>query len=234
MMLRLGSGPQRPIPDSRSAQRWKLEIGSRTLKSIVVVGMLAGLAVANVSCGRGSESPADDTSSDGIAVITKAGAVERLLERTAPHVPDTAAAPSFVVDPGWPKPLPNNWRLGQIGGLFVDRHDTIWVYHRPRSLSTTEAGALDEPALDLVQGSHVLGPGGVVLRIGQVLVGARVAVELLVDVADAVLPQRGLPGRGRQLVGEDAEKKWPCDDRQCGGAAEETYLSLSWGITASF
>ena len=68
-------------------------------------------------------------------MIDKAGAVERMLERTAPHVPATAVAPSFVVDPGWPKPLPNNWRLGQIGGLFVDRHDNVWVYHRPRSLS---------------------------------------------------------------------------------------------------
>ena len=30
------------------------------------------------------------------------------------------AAPKFEIDASWPKPLPNNWILGQIGGIFVD------------------------------------------------------------------------------------------------------------------
>src|SRR5688572_192976 len=118
------------------------------LRSLAIAGMLAVVAVSTASCARGGSEPAaGDSGSDGLATITKAGVVERMLERSAPHATG-AAAPSFVVDPGWPKPLPNNWRLGQIGGLFVDRHDTIWVYHRPRSLSTTEAGALDAVAKD--------------------------------------------------------------------------------------
>src|SRR5687767_2593294 len=117
-------------------------------KSIVVAGVLGAVALVNMSCAAGSEPRTRDGESDGATVIDTAGVVERMLERTAPHVPATATAPSFVVDPGWPKPLPNNWRLGQIGGLFVDRHDNIWVYHRPRSLSTTEAGALDAVAKD--------------------------------------------------------------------------------------
>jgi hypothetical protein len=29
--------------------------------------------------------------------------------------------PGFEVDPGWPKPLPNNWLIGQVGGIAVDR-----------------------------------------------------------------------------------------------------------------
>jgi DNA-binding beta-propeller fold protein YncE len=143
-MLHFRSNSQRPIPNAQTPQHWRVEIVSGTLKSIVVAGMLSAVTVA--SCARGPEAPPGN--SEGIAVITKAGAVERMLERTAPHVPDTAVAPSFVVDPGWPKPLPNNWRLGQIGGLFVDRKDTIWVYHRPRSLSSTEAGALDAAGKD--------------------------------------------------------------------------------------
>lgn len=28
--------------------------------------------------------------------------------------------------------------------------------------------------------------------------------------------------------------KWPCDDTQCGGAAEETYTGLNWGLTGAF
>src|SRR5688572_13797822 len=120
----------------------------RQFTSIVVAGLTGVVAVAMMSCARGSESRAANAAADGMTVINSAGVIERMLERTAPHAPETAQAPSFVVDPGWPKPLPNNWRLGQIGGLFVDRHDTIWVYHRPRSLSSTEAGALDAAGKD--------------------------------------------------------------------------------------
>ncbi|MHB8873430.1 MAG: hypothetical protein ACYC8T_07055 [Myxococcaceae bacterium] len=29
-------------------------------------------------------------------------------------------------------------------------------------------------------------------------------------------------------------QKWPCDDAQCGGAAEETYSGLTWGVSAAF
>ena len=47
------------------------------------------------------------------------------------------AVPKFEVDPFWPKPLPNNWMLGQIGGTFVDSHDHLWITTRPRSLDDT-------------------------------------------------------------------------------------------------
>ena len=68
--------------------------------------------------------------------------MDRLAERSAPRLSTGATAPSFVVDPTWPKPLPNNWRIGQVGGIAVDRHDNIWVYHRPRSLSSSAAAGL--------------------------------------------------------------------------------------------
>ena len=49
--------------------------------------------------------------------------------------------PQYQVDAPWPKPLPNNWLIGQVGGLAVDKHDHIWVNQRPRSL-TDDRGAL--------------------------------------------------------------------------------------------
>jgi hypothetical protein len=52
----------------------------------------------------------------------------------------TGKTPGFVVDPSWPQPLPNNWLLGQVGGLYVDQHDHVWVYQRARTLTTDEAG----------------------------------------------------------------------------------------------
>jgi hypothetical protein len=35
--------------------------------------------------------------------------------------------PKYQVDPSWPKELPNNWIMGQVGGMAVDRQDHIWV-----------------------------------------------------------------------------------------------------------
>lgn len=56
-----------------------------------------------------------------------------------------ADVPRFAVDPAWPKPLPNDWIVGEIGGLTVDSHDHIWVYQRPRSLTDDERGAAVDP-----------------------------------------------------------------------------------------
>ena len=43
-------------------------------------------------------------------------------------------APRLKVDPSWPKPLPDNWVIGQIGGIAVDSRDHVWVLQRPRSV----------------------------------------------------------------------------------------------------
>ena len=56
-----------------------------------------------------------------------------------------AEGPAFKVDPQWPKPLPNNWILGQVGGMTVDAQDNIWVFQRPRSLTDDEKGATLNP-----------------------------------------------------------------------------------------
>jgi DNA-binding beta-propeller fold protein YncE len=53
--------------------------------------------------------------------------------------------PRFQVDPFWPKPLPNNWILGQVSGIATDRYDRIWVVHRPASLTPRERAAEQNP-----------------------------------------------------------------------------------------
>ncbi len=53
--------------------------------------------------------------------------------------------PQFAVEASWPKPLPNNWIIGQIGGIAVDSHDHIWVLQRPGSLTDDERGAALNP-----------------------------------------------------------------------------------------
>src|ERR1700681_3308649 len=76
-----------------------------------------------------------------INVLKTNGSLDRLLKKTGVYnASATGKTPGFVVDPSWPQPLPNNWLLGQIGGLYVDQHDHIWVYNRPRTMTTDEAG----------------------------------------------------------------------------------------------
>jgi DNA-binding beta-propeller fold protein YncE len=61
------------------------------------------------------------------------------------HAENTGGVPQFQVDAFWPKPLPNNWILGQVSGITVDRFDRIWVVQRPRSLSPRERAAEQNP-----------------------------------------------------------------------------------------
>jgi hypothetical protein len=47
--------------------------------------------------------------------------------------------PMFVVDPSWPKPLPNHWVQAMTIGLSMDSHDNIWIVHRPQTLEQKES-----------------------------------------------------------------------------------------------
>ena len=72
----------------------------------------------------------------GVSTVTAQG----------PGARTTPAAPQLQVDPFWPKPLPNNWILGQVSGVAVDKRGHVWIIQRPRSLSDRELGAQQKPA----------------------------------------------------------------------------------------
>jgi hypothetical protein len=59
---------------------------------------------------------------------------ERAVERTASA---QKRAPSFQVDPMWPK-LPKQWILGQVSGVAIDARDHVWIIQRPWSLNDDE------------------------------------------------------------------------------------------------
>ena len=48
------------------------------------------------------------------------------------------SVPRYVVDPFWPKPLPNHWIIGAVAGVAVDRRDHVWITHRPSTLQPNE------------------------------------------------------------------------------------------------
>ena len=103
-----------------------------------IVGYLALASLLALVLGVSQQVVLLHAQTTAIAALQKAKVSERLAE-ALPQA--KGQAPSFVVDPAWPKPLPHNWIIGDIGGLFVDKQDHIWVYHRPRSLSSTDSGA---------------------------------------------------------------------------------------------
>lgn len=55
------------------------------------------------------------------------------------------APPTYKVDATWPKELPNNWIMGQVGGMAVDSQDHIWVLQRPGSNTKDDLGAAQSP-----------------------------------------------------------------------------------------
>ena len=53
--------------------------------------------------------------------------------------------PLFEPDPLWAEALPNRWVTGQVGGVAVDSHDNVWVFHRPATIPEGERGASLKP-----------------------------------------------------------------------------------------
>jgi hypothetical protein len=69
-----------------------------------------------------------------------AGIPNMPADASGPNVP--AGVAQFAVDPFWPQPLPNNWIIGQVAGLSIDKaNDHIWIIHRPWTVQATNAGA---------------------------------------------------------------------------------------------
>src|SRR5215475_12871085 len=107
-----------------------------TAKRIVLTAVVgACLAATSIT----AQAPKPD-----VKQLAATGILERLAERSGVYaVPSTAKVPGFIADAGWPQKLPNNWILGQVGGLYVAPDDHVWVFQRPRSLTDDEAALTD-------------------------------------------------------------------------------------------
>jgi hypothetical protein len=81
-----------------------------------------------------------------LSTLALLGVAQRLLDNVADAQDRSGlVAPRFEVDPLWPKPLPNNWVLGQAIGLGIDARDHVWIVHRVDSLSAAETAAEQKP-----------------------------------------------------------------------------------------
>src|ERR1041385_205177 len=76
----------------------------------------------------------------GLAGLVDAGLQVGLNAQNRP-------VPLFEPDPLWSQALPNKWATGAVGGIAVDSHDNVWVFHRPGTIPESERGAsLNPPA----------------------------------------------------------------------------------------
>lgn len=74
-----------------------------------------------------------------------------------------ARLPRFEVDLSWqwPPKLPNNWVVGVVTWVDVDRHDHVWVLHRPRQVPVEHQDRAAPPVLEFdAAGRFVQGWGG--------------------------------------------------------------------------
>ncbi|MEC7931610.1 MAG: hypothetical protein VX218_04880, partial [Pseudomonadota bacterium] len=85
-------------------------------------------------------------------------AAAALLTLTAASAPEPALAPlafeqiappgtrmpRFKVDAAWPR-MPGDLLLGQVSGVAVGPDDSVWVVHRPHSLTATDTGLAQTP-----------------------------------------------------------------------------------------
>ena len=55
--------------------------------------------------------------------------------------------PVFEVDTNWPV-LPNNWVMGNVSKIAVDKHDNVWLIHRPRTVPAGKVAAPPVVELD--------------------------------------------------------------------------------------
>jgi len=80
----------------------------------------------------------------GAAIIFTAFPVREAAGRSS-----QPAVPQYKADPFWPKPLPNNWLVGQVSGVAVDSADHIWIIHRPGTLEPDEVVQANKPPNEL-------------------------------------------------------------------------------------
>ena len=80
-----------------------------------------------------------------VIIVLAIGSV--VFQRKAAVEAAGVQAPTFEVDPFWPKPLPNHWLIGMTIGVSVDAQEHVWIVHRQGSLEPGELHASTNPPM---------------------------------------------------------------------------------------
>src|SRR6187549_4051647 len=89
------------------------------------------------------------------SALATVAAFATLAQDRAGAAQSVSQFPVFEVDTAWPK-LPNNWVLGHVAGVATDRHDHVWLLHRPHVLPADQRSRAAPPVLEFdAQGKFV-------------------------------------------------------------------------------
>jgi DNA-binding beta-propeller fold protein YncE len=96
-------------------------------------------------------------------IIGRVAAIALAISLLVPAVhAQQLKAPAFELDPKWPS-IPNNWVLGEVTSISVDRNDHIWVLHVPQSIPEAQRANAAPPVLQFDAAGKLLtswgGPG---------------------------------------------------------------------------
>ncbi len=95
-----------------------------------------------------------------LATILPAAAAACLAGQAAGvQPPGSTMMPVFEVDPSWPA-IPNGWVLGQTPSVAVDRHDHVWILHRPRTVAEAQRSHAAPAVLEFDRAWKLLGAWG--------------------------------------------------------------------------
>ena len=93
-----------------------------------------------------------------LAVVLGAGLA---ANGQAPAAKPGGPVPTFQADPTWPPALPNNWVMGAVASVAVDRRDHVWLLHRPRTVAAGAENRAAPPVLEFdASGKFIQGWGG--------------------------------------------------------------------------
>ncbi len=94
------------------------------------------------------------------AIMLAAAGISLGIWASAAPVP-ASSAPRFEVDPYWPRPLPDNWVTGRLGGVCVDAQDHVFVVNRQDlEEKETETGTSAPPVIELDTEGNVVNSFG--------------------------------------------------------------------------
>ena len=78
-----------------------------------------------------------------------------------PSVQAQSSGPRFEIDVSWPKPFPNHWVIGGLGGVCVDRQDHVFLLNRQDVLDgDLNAGSLAPPVIEIDPAGSVVNSWG--------------------------------------------------------------------------
>ena len=186
-----------------------------------------------------------------LALVTGLGLLNPLTQADSKK----SGAPSYQVNPFWPKPLPDNWVTGEVAGTCIDSNDHVFIVNRgfqtgglvspegvagqpvkskasPPVIEFDRAGnvvnAWGDPALNTVpQGTLAVGTN-MVLPNG--IHGCFVDYQDNVWIGgngDGVVQKYTHDGHFLLQVGIKGECDWPANGNRCGNSGADSNANQS-------